>query len=52
MTITGAIEDTIGKVAARAWTTAYDSERQPRDGAWVGKLTRLLDLSAWLWGYG
>ncbi len=33
MTITDDIAEAIGKVPARAWTPAYDSGRQPRDGA-------------------
>jgi Transposase DDE domain group 1 len=47
MTITAGIEDAILKVPARAWAPAYDSERQPRDGAWVAELTGMLDLPAW-----
>ena len=39
MTIVGA---TIGKVPARAWTPAYDSDGQVGDGAWVAELTGLL----------
>lgn len=30
-----------------AWTPAYDSEEQVRDGAWVAELTGLIDLSGW-----
>jgi DDE family transposase len=47
MIITAEMEDAIGKLPARAWTPAYDSDGQPRDGAWVAELTGMLDLSAW-----
>jgi hypothetical protein len=47
MTITEDMQDAIGKVPARAWTPAYDSERQVRDGAWVAEITGMLDLSSW-----
>jgi hypothetical protein len=47
MIITADIEDAIMKVPARAWTPAYDSDGQPRDGAWVAEITGMLDLSAW-----
>ncbi len=46
-TITGEVADAIAKVPARAWTPAYDSDGQVRDGAWVAELTGLLDLSSW-----
>jgi Transposase DDE domain group 1 len=46
-TITGDVQDAIAKVPARAWTPAYDSDGQVRDGAWVAELTGLLDLSSW-----
>jgi hypothetical protein len=46
-TITDDVADAIGKVPARAWTPAYDSDGQVRDGAWVAELTGLLDLSSW-----
>jgi len=46
-TITGDIQDAILKVPARAWTPAYDSDREVRPGAWVAELTGMLDLSAW-----
>ena len=36
-----------GKIPATAWTPAYDSDGQVRDGAWVAELTGMLDLSAW-----
>lgn len=47
MTITDDIHDAVLKVPARAWTPAYDSGRQPRDGAWVAEITGMVDLSAW-----
>jgi hypothetical protein len=34
-------------VPEQAWTPAYDSDGQVRDGAWVTELTGLLDLSTW-----
>ncbi len=34
-------------VPEQAWTPAYDSDGQVRDGAWVTELTDLLDLSTW-----
>ena len=41
-TMSGEVQDTIGKVPARAWTPAYDSDGQVGDGAWVAELTGLL----------
>jgi hypothetical protein len=32
---------------AAAWTSAYDADRRPRDGAWVAELTGLADLTGW-----
>ncbi len=46
-TITAAIAEAIGKIPARAWTPAYDSDGVPRDGAWVAELTGVLDLAGW-----
>jgi hypothetical protein len=46
-TITEDVGQAIGKVPARAWTPAYDSEGEIRDGAWVAELTGLLDLTGW-----
>jgi len=46
-TITGDIQEAIGKVPAGAWTPAYDGDGQVRDGAWVADITGLLDLSCW-----
>lgn len=39
--------DLIARVPAGAWTPAYNSDGQPRDGAWVAELTGLMDLSGW-----
>jgi hypothetical protein len=47
MTITDDIHDAILKIPARAWTPAYDSDRQVRDGAWIAELTGMLNLTAW-----
>jgi hypothetical protein len=41
------IENAVRAVPARAWTPAYDSDGEPRDGAWVAEITGLLDLSGW-----
>ena len=46
-TITDDIQDAILKIPARAWTPAYDSDRDVRPGAWVAELTGLLDLANW-----
>jgi DDE family transposase len=46
-TITADIADAISKIPARAWTPAYDADRQVRDGAWVAEVTGMLNLSAW-----
>jgi hypothetical protein len=46
-TITEDIQDAILTIPARAWTPAYDSDREVRDGAWVAEITGMLDLSSW-----
>jgi hypothetical protein len=46
-TISEDIGQAILQLPARAWTPAYDSERQVRPGAWVAELTGMLDLSSW-----
>jgi hypothetical protein len=46
-TITEDIAQAILQIPARAWTPAYDSERQVRPGAWVAELTGMLDLASW-----
>ncbi len=38
---------TLALIPERAWTPAYDGDRQPRDGAWVAEATGLLDLTGW-----
>jgi len=46
-TITEDIQDAILGIPARAWTPAYDADRQVRPGAWVAELTGMLDLASW-----
>ena len=46
-TITEDVQQAILKIPARAWTPAYDADRQARPGAWVAEITGMLDLSAW-----
>jgi Transposase DDE domain group 1 len=46
-TITEDVQEAILKIPARAWTPAYDADRQARPGAWVAGITGMLDLSAW-----
>jgi Transposase DDE domain group 1 len=46
-TITEDIQGAILKIPARAWTPAYDSDREVRPGAWIAELTGMLDLSSW-----
>jgi Transposase DDE domain group 1 len=46
-TITPEIQDAILKVPDAAWTPAYDSDSEVRDGAWVAEITGMLDLSSW-----
>jgi hypothetical protein len=46
-TITSEIQDAILKVPATAWTPAYDSDSEVRDGAWIAEITGMLDLSSW-----
>jgi hypothetical protein len=47
MTITDDIHDTIKLIPKKAWTAAYDADRQVRDGAWVAEITDMLDLASW-----
>jgi Transposase DDE domain group 1 len=47
MTITGDIQDAIGKVPAAAWTPACDGDGEVREGAWVADVTGLLNLDEW-----
>lgn len=37
----------IEMIPAKVWTPAYDTDREPRDGAWVAELTGLLNLNNW-----
>ena len=46
-TMTGDVQDAVAKVPARAWTPAYDSDGQVRDGAWVAEITGMLTLTGW-----
>jgi hypothetical protein len=46
-TITDDVQDAILKIPARAWTPAYDSDREVRPGAWTAEVTGMLDLSSW-----
>jgi len=46
-TITEDMQAAILQIPVRAWTPAYDSNGQVRDGAWVAELTGLLDLKSW-----
>ena len=39
--------DTLAAVPPPAWTPAYDSDGEAREGAWVADLTGLLDLTGW-----
>jgi hypothetical protein len=47
LTITGDIQDAIGKIPAGAWAQAYDGDGAPRHGAWVAEITGMLDLDGW-----
>jgi hypothetical protein len=46
-TITDEIGAAILALLSQAWTPAYDSDGEVRDGAWVAELTGMLDLSSW-----
>jgi hypothetical protein len=46
-TITDDAQHAIARIPAQAWTPAYDSDGQVRDGAWVAELTGLLNLTSW-----
>jgi hypothetical protein len=35
------------RIPKHAWTPAYNTDRQPRKGAWVAEITGMVDLSAW-----
>jgi len=46
-TLPAGADKLIAKIPPSAWTPAYDSNGQIRDGAFVAELTGLLDLSTW-----
>lgn len=37
----------VDSIPDTAWTPAYDSDEDVRDGAWVAELTGLIDLTGW-----
>jgi hypothetical protein len=37
----------LAKIPAAAWTPAYNSDGEVRDGAWVAEITGLLNLDSW-----
>ena len=41
------VADAIGVLPETAWSPAYDSDGQPRDGADIAELTGLLNLTGW-----
>lgn len=45
--IHGAVEKVLPLIPEKAWTRAYNSDGEERDGAWVADITGMLDLSAW-----
>jgi hypothetical protein len=45
--MTDEICDAVRALPDRAWTPAYDSDREVPPGAWVSELTGLLDLASW-----
>jgi hypothetical protein len=47
MAITDDIAEAILALPDRVWEPAYDADGQARPGAWVAKLTGVLDLSGW-----
>jgi Transposase DDE domain group 1 len=47
MTITEDTQTAILQVPEAAWTPAYDSDSEVRDGAWVADITGMLDMSSW-----
>lgn len=46
-TLTATLASLIGQVPKAAWTPAYNTDRMPREGAWVAELTAMADLSGW-----
>jgi Transposase DDE domain group 1 len=47
ITITEAMDTAIDLLPKTVWTPAYNTDGQPRDGAWVAEITGLLDLNTW-----
>lgn len=45
--LTETMASQIASIPEQAWTPAYDSEGEVRDGAWVAEVTDLLDLTSW-----
>lgn len=45
--IHGAVGNVLPLIPQKAWTRAYNSDGEERDGAWVADITGMLDLSAW-----
>lgn len=37
----------VDRIPKKAWTSAYNADGTPRDGAWVVEVTGLADLSTW-----
>ncbi len=46
-TLPAGAEQLLARIPEQAWTPAYDSGGQIRDGAFVAELTALLDLTGW-----
>lgn len=45
--IHGPAEQVLPLIPEKAWTRAYNSDGEEREGAWVAEVTGMLDLSAW-----
>lgn len=41
------IVDKLAKIPEQVWQPAYNSDGEPREGAWVAEITELLNLSSW-----
>jgi hypothetical protein len=41
------INTIVAQIPNRAWTSAYNADGKPRDGAWLVEVTDLAELSAW-----
>ena len=46
-TITGDIQDAIGKIPAVPGPLAYNGDGEPRHGAWAAEITGMPDLDGW-----